>query len=219
VPEFQLYKLPDEVSYEEGALVEPLAVALRAVNMAQLRPDSKVAVLGCGSLGLLVVLWAKALGVECVIATVRSESKVAIAKKYADVVVNPVEEDLVNRISELTNGIGPDIIFECTGNSASEAQALDIVRKGGQIIVLGNSLEPASLMLLTLSMKEVTLKGSLAYNSIFGEGEFSTSINFLKSKKLDVSSVVTSNISLDDISQKGFSTRSKGEGLKILVTP
>ncbi len=217
VPEYQLHKLPEEVSYEEGALVEPLSVTLRAVWMSKLKPGAGVAVFGCGSLGVLVALWARAVGADRVYATEVAGPKITVAEKFADVIINPTEEDPVNRITELTDGIGPDIVFECTGNDAAEAQALDVVRKGGQIIILGFPYEPTPLSFLTLCTKEVTVKGVVAYNSLSGKGEFTTSINFLKAGRLDVNPVITSKIPLDDIVEEGFKKMSMGNDIKILV--
>lgn len=219
VPEYQLFKLPAEISYEEGALVEPSAVALRAIWKSHLKPGAKVAVFGCGTLGLLVLLWSKAVGAGRIFATEMVESKIAIAEKYTDAVINPATESAADRMLELTDGIGPDIVFECTGNALAVAQAVDVVKKKGQIIVLGMSFEPTPLSLLTLCMKEITLKGTLAYNSVSKEGEFSTAINFLKSKRLDARSIVSSTIPLSDITAKGFSKLSTGEAIKVLVTP
>ncbi len=219
VPEYQLHKLPEEVTYEEGALVEPLSVTLRAVWMSQLKPGAEVAVFGCGSLGMLVALWARAAGADRIYATEVAGPKIAVAERLAHVVINPEEEDPVNRITELTGGVGPDIVFECSGNASAEVQALDVVRKGGQVIMLGMPHEPTPLNVLTLCMKEITIKGILAYNSVFGEGEFTTSINFLKAGRFDVNPVVTSKIPLDDIVEKGFSKISTGEEIKVLVMP
>jgi len=219
VPEYQLHRLPEEVSYEEGALVEPLSVTLHAVWMSELKPGATVAVFGCGALGVLVALWARAVGADKIYATEVASPKITIAEKFADIVINPGEEDPVNRITELTGGIGPDIVFECSGNTSAEVQALDVVRKGGQVIILGMPHEPTSLNMLTLAMKEIILKGALAYNSLSGNGEFPTAINFIKARRIDPNPVVTSKISLEDIAEKGFMKMSMGEDIKILVTP
>jgi (R,R)-butanediol dehydrogenase/meso-butanediol dehydrogenase/diacetyl reductase len=219
VPEYQLHKLPDNVSYEEGALVEPLSVTLRAVWMSQLKPGAEVAVFGCGSLGVLVSLWARAAGAGRIFATEVAKPKIAVAEGLVDTVINPNEEDPVNRITELTGGVGPAIVFECSGNAAAEVQALDVVRKGGQIIVLGVPHEPTPLNFLTLSLKEITLKGVLAYNTVSGEGEFATSINFLNNGQFDVTPAITSTIPLDDIVEKGFAKIAMGKEIKVLVTP
>ncbi|MBW1900240.1 MAG: alcohol dehydrogenase catalytic domain-containing protein [Deltaproteobacteria bacterium] len=218
-PEYQLHRLPKEVSYEEGALVEPLSVALHAVWLSRLKPGASVAVFGCGSLGVLVALWANAVGADKTFATEVAGPKITIAEKFVDVVINPKEEDPVNRITELTGGLGPDIVFECSGNAMAEVQALEVVRKGGQVIILGMPHEPTSLDLLTLGLKEITLKGALAYSSLSGDGEFPTSINFIKARRIDPNPVVTSKIPLDDIVEKGFMKMSMGEDIKILVTP
>jgi len=219
VPEYQLHRLPEEVTYEEGALVEPLAVTLRAVWMSHLQAGATVAVFGCGSLGVLVTLWARAAGAHRIYATEVAGPKIAIAEGLADLVINPEKEDPLARIIELTGGVGPDIVFECSGNATAEGQALDVVRKGGQIIILGVPHEPTPLNFMTLTLKEITVKGVLAYNSVPGEGEFATSIEFLKARRLDVSSAITARIALDDIVEKGFRKILMGEEIKVLVAP
>ena len=168
---------------------------------------------------MLVALWARSAGAHRIYATEVAGPKIAIAEKLADVVINPEKEDPLTRITELTGGVGPDIVFECSGNATAEIQALDVVRKGGQVIILGIPHEPTPVNFLTLSLKEITLKGVLAYNSVFGEGEFATSIDFLKAGRFDVSPVITSRIPLDNIVEKGFAKISMGEDVKILVMP
>ena len=219
VPEYQLHRLPEEITYEEGALVEPLSVTLRGVWLSNWKPGVTVAVLGCGTLGTLVALWARVLGADKIYATEISNSKIAVAEKFADEVINPEKDDPVHRIVELTNGIGPDIVFECSGSAAAQAQVLNMVRKGGQVIILGVSHEPGSFDWLTLLLKEITIKGVLGYSSLSGDGEFTTSISFLKAKRFDVTPVVTSKIHLDEIVEKGFNKISQGEDIKILVAP
>jgi len=159
------------------------------------------------------------VGADKIFATEVAGPKITIAEKFVDVVVNPKDEDPVNRITELTGGLGPDIVFECSGNTSAEVQALDVVRKGGQVIILGMPHEPTSLNMLTLAMKEIILKGALAYSSLSGDGEFPTAINFIKARRIDPNPVVTSKIPLDDIVEKGFMKMSMGEDIKILVTP
>jgi len=219
VPAYQLHRLPKEVTYEQGAVVEPLAVALHGVRLSGLKAGDTIAVFGCGPIGLLTIMWARAGGADKIYATDIAESRIAAAEKLADAVINPKEVDPVIQITELTDGIGPDIVFECSGSAAAEVQALNLVRRGGQIVILGVPHEEAKVNFMPFVTKEIGIKGGLAYASLLGRGEFTSCINFLKSKRINISPVVSAKIALEDIVDKGFKRVILAEELKVLVTP
>jgi (R,R)-butanediol dehydrogenase / meso-butanediol dehydrogenase / diacetyl reductase len=218
VPAYQLHRLPDEVSYDEGAMVEPMAVGLHALWRSGLKLGDTTAVLGAGPIGLLVMEWAKLAGSSKVLATEVSTFRVAVAEKVADVVLNARDTDIVKEISGLTNGLGPDIVFECTGNSDAEVQAMALARRGGRVIVLGMPHKDATLS-FALFLKEISVSGGFAYASLLGAGEFATCLEFLKSKKIDPFRVVpTTKVHLEDIVDKGFKRALLAEEGKVLVS-
>ena len=219
VPAYQLHNLADDLTYEQGALVEPLAVALHSVWLAGLRAGDSMAVFGCGFVGLMTILWGKVAGAEKIIATEIAGSRIAIAEKLADAVLNPLKSDPVDLIVQLTDELGPDIIFECSGKESNLPIAFNAVRRGGQVIILGIPHQPTPVSFMLLATKEITLKGSVGYASLQSTGEFRTVINFLRSKRLDINSIPIKKVAMDDIEEKGFQKLIEGQVVKVVVTP
>ncbi|MBW2370252.1 MAG: alcohol dehydrogenase catalytic domain-containing protein, partial [Deltaproteobacteria bacterium] len=135
-PDEMLYKLPVGVSFEEGALVEPLAIGFHAVRQSRFKPGDNVVVLGAGPIGLSAVQFLKIGGAGKIIAVeVSAERGKAAERLGADVVLDPGEEKnkLADKVTELTGGLGADVVFECAGVQAAFSGALDLVKHGGQI--------------------------------------------------------------------------------------
>ncbi|MEN6434559.1 MAG: alcohol dehydrogenase catalytic domain-containing protein [Anaerolineaceae bacterium] len=218
VPSYQLHHLPDEVSYVQGALVEPLSVSLHGVMTSIMRPGDTVAVFGCGIIGLTTLLWAKTLGADKVIATEVAETRIAAAKQLADVVLNPNEVDLSSEFEKLTDELGPRVIFECTGNAAVQADVINYVQRSGEIMLLGIGYEEIPLMLLTVILKGISIKGSQAYSSLKGSGEFPMTINFLKNRRINTEYIPLTQMPLDEI-EKGFKALKNGECTKVIIVP
>jgi (R,R)-butanediol dehydrogenase/meso-butanediol dehydrogenase/diacetyl reductase len=218
VPAYQLHRLPEELSYEQGALVEPLAVALRGTQLSDLKPGDSVAVFGCGAVGLFAMLWARHSGAGKIIATDVIEPRRKAANKLADFVLNPAETNVVEEITKLTDGIGPRIVYECSGSTDAQLQAINSVQKGGQVTLLGIGYEPTPVMFISLTTKEITVKGSLGYSSLMGKGEFPTAIESLRSKNIDIKNIPILTVSLEDIG-KAFEASLHGETAKAIVLP
>ncbi|OGO05827.1 MAG: hypothetical protein A2Y60_06105 [Chloroflexi bacterium RBG_13_54_9] len=217
VPAYQLHRLPDEVSYAEGALIEPLAVALHGIWRSGMKPGDTVAVLGAGPIGLLTMLWARKGGASKVFATEIAERRSANAKVLADVVLNPSQTDIVSEIIAQTDGLGPDIIFECSGNATAQVQALTLVRKGGRVVVLGVGHENTPMPSHLVLTREITIIGSHAYASLLGNGEFPKCIEFVRSRRIDLSLISTTRIRLDDVAEKGFMGSTEDRGGKVII--
>jgi len=138
MPAANCFLLPDEMSFAEGTLLEPLGVAIHAINLSHLKPGNTVAVLGAGPIGLLIASVAKASGASVVYMTEPLEYRRNFAKKYiADHVIDPVGHDAAENILELTEGRGVDLVFEAAGAPETPAQAAKMVRTGGKIILAG----------------------------------------------------------------------------------
>ncbi len=218
VPSYQLHHLPDEVSYIQGALVEPLSVSLHGVLTSIMKPGDNVAILGCGIIGLTSLIWAKALGAGKLIATEVAASRMVPAKQLADIVLNPNEVDLDSELEKITDELGPRIIFECTGNPTVQADAINLVQRGGEIILLGIGYDEVPLKLLNVTLKGISIKGSQAYASLKGSGEFPMTINFLKNKRIDTDYIPLTQMSLDEIGM-GFKALKNSEFAKVIIVP
>lgn len=212
----QLYKLPDELTYEQGALIEPLTVVLHGFRLSGIKMGDTVAVLGLGPLGQFAVRTAKALGASAVYATDIDESRLALARSVADEVINSKKVDSSERMLELTNDMGPDVVLECSGAGEASQQAIALPKKGGIVVFVGicfDSIEVSPFR--DLVFKQLTVKGSYHTSA----SDFIQAIDVLKSKKIDVDSIITSKIPLEEIGEKGFESALKGQGGKILVMP
>lgn len=161
VPSENIHALPDSISTEEGVFVEPLASCIRSFELAPMRKDSTIAVLGPGRMGLLTIQVARIFGAKKIIAVGTRWDRLELARRCgADVVVNAREENAVERIREETSDIGADIVIETTGSRNGAQIAISIVRPRGAI-VLKSMLGQSSMIDLTEAIRnEITLLGS-----------------------------------------------------------
>lgn len=136
-------KMPDEVSFREGALIDTAGVALHGLLLIGVTPGGSVAVIGPGPIGLLTMRLAKVLGASRVIAVGRG-SRLDSAKKFADIMVNFEQENPVAAVRAITGGLGVDECAECSGAEGTFRQAVEMVRKGGRVALLG--VPPASVI-------------------------------------------------------------------------
>jgi len=212
----QLYKLPDELTYEQGALVEPLSVVLHGVRLSEIKVGDTVAVLGLGPLGQFAARLARASEAKAVYATDISKSRIDLARNVIDEAINSKEVDSTERILELTDDKGPDIVFECSGNAAASQQSITLPKRGGTLVIIGICLESIEISpFQDLVFKQLTIKGSFHSSP----RDFVQAIDIMKSKRIEVDSIIASKIPLEGIGEKGFEAVLKGEGGKILVRP
>jgi len=137
-PESNLVPVPDELTFEDAAMLEPLSVGAYAVNLAGVKPGDTVAVLGSGPIGLLTMEVANVSGAALSFATDIVKERAEMASKLgATYSFNPNETDVVEQILDATHGRGVDIVFECAGEQETVTQGLDILRPGGKLVLLG----------------------------------------------------------------------------------
>lgn len=218
-PEDMLIKLPEEISLLEATFLDPIATSLHAIRLSRFKPGDNVAVLGAGPIGLLVIHLLKISGAGQIISTeissVRSEAAIQIG---ADEVFNPLDEGekLFSKFNELTDGVGPDIVFECSGVEEAFVQSLQLVRSGGQILVVGVIEEETRITPKDIVLKEIDLQGSLAFN----REEFEEALEILGRGRFAVDSLVTAVIKLEQMEELGFKRLISGpQAIKILVSP
>ncbi|MGQ9626550.1 MAG: NAD(P)-dependent alcohol dehydrogenase [Anaerolineae bacterium] len=159
-PEENLFPLPESIDFAEGAMLEPLGVAIHAVNLSKMKPADTVAVLGCGPIGLLTLQMARVAGASRTFATELLLPRLEMAEKFgATRVINVREEDPVRVIMEETGGRGVDVAFEAAGAQETPQQAAEIARPGGRVIVLGIPAEDVMVMQAsTVRRKGLTIK-------------------------------------------------------------
>ena len=219
LPGWRLHRLPDEVSFEEGALVEPLACSLHAIRISAFRPREHTMVLGAGTIGLGVIAHLKNAGAGLIIATETIEKRAELAKELgADYVFNPQKApNLKEEVLELTQGKGVDVVFDCSGVPHAFLSATDFLRRGGQILLEGIIEREVPILPMNLTFNEWEIKGSVASYA----DEFPMVIEFLKRGISPVEEMITSKIKLSNIVIEGFDIlRKPGHNeIKILVEP
>ncbi|WP_198666065.1 NAD(P)-dependent alcohol dehydrogenase [Tropicimonas sp. IMCC34043] len=162
------YKMPDSVSFAEGALVEPLAVGVYAVDQARIHPGDIAVVTGAGTIGLLLVFAAIAGGCAEVIVSDVAQEKLALIADLPEVtVVDARSGKLAEVVAERTAGNGADVFFECSGSTRPYETMIDLVRPGGTIVLVGMPAEKVQLDVVALQVKEITVTGTFRYANVW----------------------------------------------------
>ncbi|ART62431.1 NAD(P)-dependent alcohol dehydrogenase [Kushneria marisflavi] len=181
------FKLPDNVSFAEGAMVEPFAVGMQAVVKAKLQPGDTCVVTGCGPIGLMVALAALASGASRVVISDVVDDKLAIAAGYKGLIpVNVAHESLTERITELTgDGWGADVVFEASGSGRVYDDALTCVRPGGVMVLVGMPVEKVSFDVVLAQTKEVRIETVFRYANVYDRA-----IELIASGKVDLKPLI-----------------------------
>ncbi len=210
----QCIALPRSASLADGAIVEPLAVALHGVNMAGLRPGDSVLVLGAGPIGLAVAFWARRLGAARVVVQdlARHQEERALAMGASGFVVDPVDP-----VGAAERGLGgkADIVFECVGVPGLIAQAVAQVRNRGTILLLGLCSQPDTFNSFAMLSKEVRLITS----AFFTRGEYEAALDALDAGACEPRLLVTGTIALDDTPARFEALRRRAHDCKVLIAP
>lgn len=213
VEDYMVHKIPDSMSFEQGALVEPAAVAVYAVLQSGLKIGQSVLIYGAGPIGLLCVQAAIAAGATEVIVVDIAEKRLEKAKEIgATTVINGKEEDIPKKIKELTNG-GVDIFLDAAGVQASFDGGIASLKNGGTAVLVALFGKPVTHNAFDQVVREITVKGIIAYRNIFPQV-----IDLINLGRLPVEKLVTKRIKLDEIVTEGFEALvSNPEQVKILI--
>ena len=208
--------MPDEVSFVQGALLEPLCVALNAVDRVDPQLGETAVVMGPGAIGLLMVAVLKqARGINKVIVTglANDAKRLKVAEQLGAITVNGSECDVIETVKELTGGKGPEMIFAAAGHWTVVEQAVEMVAKNGRIGVTGLPAKPSSIPMTTIAMRQITIIGNRAYERKNWRQALS-----LLANGLDVSLVSNFVLPLSDW-KKGMDLVDAGEGLRVILEP
>jgi L-iditol 2-dehydrogenase len=197
-----LFKIPDSMSDEEGALVEPLAVGVRALAQAAATHQDRVVVIGGGTIGLMCLAVAKANGVKETLITVKYPQQAQAARDLgADHIVDVTAQDIREVIKELTNGLGADVVIETVGGAAQFNEALAVVRKRGRIVLVAGYHQPLEVDLARLVWAEPLVTGSNCYGYSGLQKDFDGAIELIANEKVDVTPIVTHHFPLVEIAE------------------
>ena len=187
-PEDMCFKLPDNVSFMEGALVEPLAVGLHASGMGEVKLGDTVVIFGSGCIGLVTLLSCKAKGASKVYVVDVLVNRLETAKRLgADEVINARENDIIQKINELTDGHGADVVIETAGAEATVKQTADVVSRGGTIVLVGMTpKDETSFNFMKLMGKEGQIKTIFRYRNLYP-----VAISAISSGAINVKSIVS----------------------------
>jgi len=207
-----LFKLPDNVSSRDGALVEPLSVGLHAVKRSGVGPGATAIVMGAGPIGLATLTWAKGKGATVVVSEI-AEGRAELARKLgADVVVNPNTQTPVEKVREMT-GRAPELVFECIGVKGTLEQAINMVGPRSQVVVVGVCMEPDQIQPMQGILKEVSVNFVLGYDPV----DFDDTIDALATGKIKPQPMVTDVIGVDQVPEMFTALRRPGARAKVLV--
>ena len=214
VPARNVYPIPDEINDQTAPLLQVLTTCLHAQRQTKLFPQDSVVVLGLGVSGLLHLQLAKARGAHPVIGVTRSGSKRSLAARLgADLVIDPSDPALKEQVAEATQGQGPDLAIECVGKTETLAQAIDVVRVGGRIIVFGTITEEAGeLPFYQLYYKELSLVNPRAAKP----EDFPASVELVAAGTIELDPLITHTFPFESAEEAIAATR-ESVSLKVIL--
>lgn len=199
------YKLPDNVSFAEGAMVEPFAIGMQAATRARIVPGDVAAVIGAGPIGIMVALAALAGGCSKVLISDFSKEKLAIGARFPGIVpVDIAQEKLTAAVARETDNWGADIVFEASGSPKAFEELIHVVRPGGAVVLVGLPVEPVRLDVPGAISKEVRIETVFRYANIFDRA-----LALIASGKIDLKPLITGTYPFKD-SIKAFERAASG---------
>jgi len=213
-----MQEIPQDVSYLEAAVTEPLACVLHGAEAAGVKLGDKVAIIGAGPIGLLHLLTAKKLGAQRVIMVDLVDERLEAARKLgADETVNAGKEDVVERVRSLTGGYGADVVIEAIGLGSTWEQALKLARKGGVVLEFGGC-PPGTEVIVNAEQVhygELTVLGAFHTTPM----HFRRALDFISSRTIDVRPLITREVDLGHIREAFDALSTSKKEIKIGVIP
>ncbi|MCZ2152386.1 MAG: alcohol dehydrogenase catalytic domain-containing protein [Bryobacterales bacterium] len=212
VPAHTLHRLPETLSFELGALIEPLAVACHDVRLGEIQPGDYAVVQGGGPIGMLVALVARHAGAR-VLVTEPNPFRIEIARSLGFAAVNPAETDVVGFVENATGEAGADVVFEVSGSPAAASLMTKLVRVRGRIVVVAIYPKPVEVDLFRLFWREIKMSGARVYEP----EDFEKAISIAASGALPLDRMITRELPLDRLADAFAEMDGGGEVLKILM--
>ena len=193
-PASYCFKLPDNVSFAEGAMVEPFAVGMQAALRARIQPGDVGVVCGAGPIGMMVALAALAGGCSRVLVSDVAQPKLDIIGRYPGIeTVNLRQQTAVDRIMAMTGGWGADVAFECSGAAAAVLDLPNLIRPGGAVVMVGMPVEPVPFDIVRLQAKEARVETVFRYANVYDRA-----VGLMASGKVDLKPLVTANYGFEE---------------------
>lgn len=207
--------LPDDMTFEQGAMLEPLSVAVHAVRRYQDIENADVIVIGCGPIGLLIIQTAKALGARSVLASDISDYRLNIAKNTgADFIVNSKKQDFGEAVKDAFGPDKADVIYDCAGNNTTMGQAIKYARKGSVIVLVAVFSGMANVDLAVLNDHELTLDTTMMYR----HDDYLTAIELVEKGKIQLEPLLSKRFSFDKyLEAYKYIENNTEEAIKVMI--
>jgi L-iditol 2-dehydrogenase len=214
-PVENLFPLPDALSDEEGAMLEPLGVAIHTVDLGQVKPGMTVGVYGCGTIGLLTIQVARAAGASRIIATDKLPHRLEAAQALGATDIFQADGHSENEIVwDATKGRGVDVAFEAAGENDAVETAVETTKPGGMVVLCGiPATNRTAFLSSTARLKELTFKMVRRMKNTYPRA-----ITLVETGQVDVGSIITHRFSLEQFAE-AFPVANRQEGVKVVVTP
>ncbi len=188
------FKLPDNVSFAEGAMVEPVAVGMHAATKAKIKPGDLAVVMGAGPIGMVTALAALAGGCSQVIMTDVQQPKLDLAATLGPITpVNVAQQNLKEVVDEMTDGWGANLVFECSGNEKAAASVFAPLCPGGAVVYVGIPLQPIAYDVAAAMVKEARVEHVFRYAHVYPRA-----IALMASGKLNVKPLITDTFRFEE---------------------
>lgn len=213
VPATQVYCFPKELSYEAAAMTEPVSCCLHGIDLCDIRPGSTVAVIGCGMIGLLMLRLARLCGASTLIAIEPIAQKRELAFGLgADYALNPMEDDFMEQLSQVTDRI--ETVIECVGRTNTVKMAIEIAGNASTVMLFGLTApeDEVAVKPFALFKKEITLK-----TSYINPYTFSRALDLISSGKIDVSSMIYAKCPLEELPEILADTKKRTAGKYVIM--
>ena len=216
VPAHILYSIPENISFEQAAMIEAVSVAVHAVAISNVQPTDSGVVIGCGMIGLLCIQALKAAGCKKVIAVDQVNEKLELASTLgADLILNSADAELIKKILNETGQQGADLVLEAVGIEPTVNLAVDCTRKGGTVTLIGNLSPEVKYPLQKVVTRQLKVQGSCA-----SAGEYPLCLELIASGKIKVDSLISKVAPLEDGNEWFHRLYNKEAGLmKVILKP
>lgn len=213
-----VFRLPDEISDEEGTLIEPLACVVRGQRLAPVKPAKSLLVIGSGISGLLHIRLAKGLGAGRIIAVDIDRCRLKAAKEFgADATINGQEEDVPKQVRKINDGRLADLVIICTTSLSAFMQGLQSVDKGGTILLFAPTELGVDLPLPANDFWRKSIRLIFSYGA--GPLDIATAIELLRFKRVELKEMITHRLSLEQIGLGFRLAAEAGECIKVIIKP
>ncbi len=215
VPSRIVYRLPPSISFPEAALLEAVAVVVHAVSLAESVPKRTALVIGAGTIGLLCLQALRVAGCSRIFVADIDASRLGLAKELGATTVLSPELEFAKQVGHLTGGEGVDLVVEAVGRNETVGTAIDAVRKGGTVILVGNIAPEVALPLQKVVTRQIRLQGSCA-----SAGEYPRAIELMASGEINVKPLITAIAPLEEGPEWFKRLHAREPGLtKVVLTP